>query len=367
MKLVVALTAMVLSSAALGAQIALKKVASGFDKPLAMEFVPGDGEHYVIVQQRGKIYSVKNGERMATAALDFSNKVSQVGNETGLLGIAFHPNFAQNRKVYINYTSGLRLKTTISELTMGVDGKIAGNSERKLIQFDQPYPNHNGGDLKFGPDGYLYITTGDGGLAGDPHNNSQNKNTFLGKILRIDVNSGDPYAIPQDNPFVGDANVKEEIYAYGLRNPWRMTFDAENGDIWTGDVGQDRLEEIDIIRKGGNYGWKVMEGTNCFRAADCDKSQFEQPIFEYGRDEGISITGGYIYRGSDIPSLVGKYVYADFGFGTIWALDNRTSPVRNEVIAGNTEINPSSFGQDARGEIYVLDHSAGDVYKLIAQ
>ncbi|MGE0174324.1 MAG: sorbosone dehydrogenase family protein [Oligoflexales bacterium] len=367
MKLSLVFIMMALTNAAFGAGVALKKIASGFDKPLAIVFVPGEDNHYVVVQQRGKVFSVKNGQRDATPFLDFSGKVSQLGNETGLLGLAFHPDFAQNKKLYINYTSGIRLKTTISELVVGTDGKVKANSERELLGFGQPYPNHNGGDLKFGPDGYLYIATGDGGLYGDPHNNAQNKNAYLGKILRIDVNSGSPYGIPNDNPFANLDGTKREIFAYGLRNPWRFNFDTATGLLWAGDVGQDKVEEIDIVRNGGNYGWKIMEGSTCYGTPNCDNTGFEEPVFDYPHSEGISITGGYVYRGSKISALEGKYVYADFGFGTIWALDPETSPVANEVIIGNSGINPSSFGQGPDGELYVLDHTGGDVYQFIAQ
>jgi glucose/arabinose dehydrogenase len=238
---------------------------------------------------------------------------------------------------------------------------IAPSSERELLSFAQPFPNHNGGDLHFGPDDYLYIAAGDGGGANDTFGNGQKLSTLLGKILRIDVN-GAPYAVPVDNPFVGVEDAMPEIYAYGLRNPWRFSFDSATGALWAADVGQNAWEEVNVITAGGNYGWNQVEGFECFKDEGCDLNAYIPPVHVYGHDEGISITGGFVYRGSAIPELYGKYVYADYGFGTIWALDAETH--KNMGLQA-TEINPSAFAQGPDGELYILDHTSGTVFKIV--
>ena len=230
---------------------------------------------------------------------------------------------------------------------------------------EQPYANHNGGQILFGPDGFLYVGLGDGGSAGDPKGHGQNTGTLLGTILRLDVSSLDAvgsYAIPADNPFVGVEGARPEIWAYGLRNPWRFTFDSETGDLWAADVGQNALEEVDLVRAGLNYGWKIMEGDECF-SRSCDTRGLELPITVYGRDDGCSITGGYVYRGGRLPSLYGAYVYGDYCSGKIWALRYDGSRVTESIQLADTSLRISSFAEDADGELYILDLE-GEIYRF---
>jgi glucose/arabinose dehydrogenase len=241
-------------------------------------------------------------------------------------------------------------------------------SEFIILEFEQPFGNHNGGQIAFGPDSFLYIATGDGGSGGDPQGNGQSQATLLGKILRIDINTpsgGENYSIPGDNPFSNNTEgYREEIFAYGLRNPWRMTFDAAEGTLWAGDVGQNAFEEIDIIEKGSNYGWNVMEGNHCFQPSDgCDMTGLTLPVWEYGRSEGFSVTGGHVYRGSVFPEFKGLYLYGDFGSGKIWALDNSIAddPINTEIISGGPNV--SSFGVDQDNELYICAFD-GKIYKL---
>jgi glucose/arabinose dehydrogenase len=240
-------------------------------------------------------------------------------------------------------------------------------SETVIMEIPQPYGNHNGGQLAFGPDGYLYIGLGDGGSGSDPTGNGQNVGTVLGAILRIDVegvSDEKSYAIPPDNPFVGIDGVREEIWAYGLRNPWRFSFDTETGFLWAGDVGQNRWEEIDVVKKGLNYGWNIMEGRHCFSpATDCDSTALEMPVAEYARAEGCSITGGYVYRGGDVPWLVGAYVYGDFCSGKIWGLGYDDGSVTEQALLLDSGLSITSFGQDLDGTLYVLSRNEG-IYRI---
>ncbi|HWP83841.1 MAG TPA: PQQ-dependent sugar dehydrogenase, partial [Terriglobia bacterium] len=302
---------------------------------------------------------VSNGVILPAAFLDIRSQVRCCG-ELGLLGLAFHPNFTQNGRFFVNYTRDGPggIETVISEFSVsGSNPNLAvRESERILLTFGQPFTNHNGGMIAFGPHGYLYIASGDGGSGGDPQNNGQSLNTLLGKILRIDVNSGVPYGIPPDNPFASQPG-RDEIFAYGLRNPWRFSFDRHTGRLFAGDVGQNRFEEIDLIEKGGNYGWKIMEGAHCFSPqSNCNTAGLILPIDEYGRDLGISVTGGYVYRGSAVPSLSGKYIFGDFGSGILWALTELSSGQwrREELL--RTGLNISSFGEDDAGELYLVDY-----------
>ena len=234
------------------------------------------------------------------------------------------------------------------------------------MEIGQPYSNHNGGQVTFGPDGYLYVGLGDGGSGGDPRGHGQNLRTLLGTILRIDVSALDEtgsYAVPPDNPFVGVQGARPEIWAYGLRNPWRFSFDRETGDLWTGDVGQNKLEEIDIIKPGANYGWNIMEGTSCFRGPGCGSDDLEPPVAEYGRDGGCSVTGGYVYRGPRLPSLVGAYLYGDFCTGNIWALRHDGSQVVDQALIADTDLQISSFAEGPDGEVYILSFT-GEIARL---
>jgi glucose/arabinose dehydrogenase len=300
--------------------------------------------------------------------LDIEDLVNDSGNEQGLLGLAFHPNYRTNGYFYVNYTASNPNRTVISRFSVSQSdpNKADKSSEMIVLEFEQPYSNHNGGQLAFGPDGYLYIAVGDGGSGGDPMGHGQNRSTLLGTILRLDIDSkesGKNYGVPADNPFINNTEgVRPEIYAYGLRNPWRFSFDSVNGELWAGDVGQNSYEEIDRIVKGGNYGWNIMEGNHCFKS-DCSETGLEMPVWEYGRSEGVSVTGGYVYRGDALPELVGHYIYADFASGRIWSLNASQSQNSNkELLKANFNI--SSFGVDGNQELYICGFD-GKIYQLV--
>lgn len=288
----------------------------------------------------------------------------------GLLGLAFHPDFKNNGYFYVYYTKRNPLESVIAryQATGSDRATVDPATETIILRFAQPYDNHNGGKIAFGPDGYLYIGTGDGGAWGDPHQNAQNRASWLGKILRIDINKTDQktYGIPADNPFAGNrTGYREEIFAYGLRNPWRFSFDSQTGQLWAGDVGQNEFEEIDIITKGGNYGWRLKEARRCYNPRqDCDSGDLINPIHYYPREDGVSITGGVVYRGSRHPTLRGKYLYADYGSGRVWALNFQGQrKTANQLLAvGAGPI--SAFGEDAMGEVYLLDHQ-GAIKRLV--
>ena len=348
-------------------EIQLASVAKGLNQPLGL-FHAGDGRLF-IVEQGGTIRIWQNGALLEKPFLDVRERVTS-GGEKGLLGLAFHPKFSENRRFFVNYTSPTDgLHTVISEFKVGDQPNEADkNSERILLTVPQPFANHNGGDIVFGPDGFLYIGMGDGGSRNDPHGNGQNLAALLGKMLRIDVEQkgeGKQYGIPADNPFVGRANAAAEVWAYGLRNPWRFSFDGTTGLLYAGDVGQDTREEIDVIRKGRNYGWNVMEGTICTPGVHptCDKSLFEPPIIDYPRSEGITVIGGYVYRGKAIPGLAGAYLYGDFGSGRVWALryDGKAVTAQGLLLESGKAI--SSFGEDAQRELYLIDYG-GEVFRI---
>jgi len=327
----------------------------------------GDGSNRIfVVEQRGVILVFENRPDVENGAvfLDIRDRVNS-GGEEGLLGLAFHPDYRNNGFFYVNYTAASPRRTVVSRFTASPDPDIADAANEKIIlTFEQPFSNHNGGQIAFGPDGYLYIATGDGGSGGDPQGNGQNRRNLLGKILRIDVDKtsgGREYSIPADNPLANnDAGFREEIFAWGLRNPWRFSFDARTGRLWTGDVGQNRFEEINIIEKGKNYGWNVMEGSQCFQPpAGCDTAGLVKPVAEYGRSLGVSVTGGYVYYGVRNPELKGKYIYGDFGSGSIWALSyEEGGSIANEQIA-SSGLNISSFGMDETGELYICAFNGG--------
>jgi len=343
-----------------------------FDQPVGV-YNAGDGSNRIFVLERkGVIQVFENLQNVNAAAvfLDISDRVISEAGEEGLLGLAFHPSFSINGFFYVDYTAGNPLRTVIARYSISQDNvnQADRNSEQVLLEIPQPFDNHNGGQLAFGPDGYLYIAMGDGGGAGDPHDNAQNLSTLLGKILRIDVDrtSGSlKYGIPSDNSFAGNTQgYREEIFAYGLRNPWRFSFDAVTGWLWAGDVGQNRVEEIDIIEEGKNYGWNVMEGSLCYNPSqNCNQTGLQPPILTYGHDLGISITGGFVYRGSRLLGLTGWYVYGDFGSGRIWALEygGVNPPVNKELV--NTDLSITSFGLDEDNELYVCDFG-GKIHRL---
>ena len=307
--------------------------------------------------------------------LDITNRVSEAYNEEGLLGLAFDPDYKSNGYFYVYYSAASPRRSVLSRFSVSQsDPKLADpNSEFIIMEIAEPFGNHNGGQLEFGPDGYLYIGVGDGGppSGGDPLGNGQNTSTLLGSILRIDVSgvSGQMnYRIPIDNPFVGVADGRDEIWAYGLRNPWRFSFDKATGLLWTGDVGQSDWEEIDVVTKGLNYGWNIMEGFHCFSpSVGCDVTGLELPAVEYNHSDGCSVTGGYVYRGPEIPMLFGAYVYGDFCSGKIWALRYDGNSVTEQKLLVDSTLSITSFGQDLDKNLYVLSRNDGIYYLVTAE
>ena len=333
----------------------------------------GDGSGYLfLVLQEGQIIVFQNNDDVESLIvfLDIRDRVDDSENEEGLLGLAFDPHYESNGYFYVHYTASSPARSIISRFSVTVDDQQKADIESELVilQINQPYDNHNGGHIAFGPDGYLYIGLGDGGNGGDPHGNGQNNRTLLGTILRIDVSDSSEqkkYGIPPDNPFAGLKYEKNEIWAYGLRNPWRFSFDEETGLLWVGDVGQNKFEEIDIVEKGGNYGWNVLEGFHCHpdSTSSCDSEEFEAPIVEYDRDEGCSVTGGYVYRGSIFNFLYGSYIYGDFCSGLIWALNYDGTKIVDVTILVDSDLIISSFGEDEEGELYILSFD-NKIYRL---
>jgi len=364
-------------------------IAENLNRPVFAVFEPATNQMYA-VEQTGKIYLINNLQNKSLF-LDLSKKisVSVTPDERGLLGMVFDPNFQSNGFFYVSYidtenysvVSRFRLSENKDEVDI--------ESEKKLIYFEQPFNNHNGSHLDFNPiDNYLYISFGDGGASGDPYGNAQNLHNFFGSILRIDPQDDGSYLIPNDNPLVlhkknNDSDIKSEIWAYGLRNVWRFSFDNNNGDIYMGDVGQYLWEEINYLEfgeNGGNFGWNIMEGNHCYPEPGCDKEGFINPIFEYPSDanypfslmgikqenvSGCSVTGGYIYRGDQIKSLYGLYIFSDFCTGKIWALDPLKNIVQEitEPLLGSEKNMISSFSQDINNEIYIVEFS-GKIYKI---
>lgn len=338
----------------------------GFEQPVDLQS-PDDGSNRIFVvekQGRIKVFENATGASESSLFLDLSSRTA-TASELGLLGLAFHPDYGTNGFFYVYYTPSENRSVVSRFKVSDSDGQQAdSSSERVLLQVDQPFTNHNGGQIVFGPDGFLYIALGDGGSGGDPLNHGQTTTSLLGSILRIDVDDETPesnYAIPQNNPFVGDEGIRDEIYAYGFRNPWRMSFDGQTGKLWVGDVGQGAIEEIDVVEAGGNYGWKLFEGTQCF-SGDCDATGLVSPIFEYGHANGDrSITGGFVYRGTELSSLRGKYIYGDFISGNIWALEEDGSA---NTLLLDSGLAIASFGTDLNNELYVCAFD-GSIYRLV--
>jgi len=347
--------------------VALAQVLSGrLEKPLFLTHAGDGSARLYILEQPGRIRLLEQGVLSAVPFLDLADRVLMDATERGLLGLAFHPDYRRNGRFFVNYTRQPDGATVVAEYRRGGSPASASREERVVLVVMHPESNHNGGMIAFGPDGYLYIGMGDGGGGGDPGNRAQNLHELLGKILRIDVDHGDPYAIPADNPFAKEGG-RPEIYAVGMRNPWRFSFDRESGSLWVADVGQKKWEEVDFVTRGGNYGWRVMEGAHCYNpAVACPTAGLALPVMEYGHEEGrCSIIGGYVYRGRAIPALRGRYVSGDFCSGEVFAFRKSdeggggTSP----TVLLKTGFRISSFGQDEEGELYVLDHSGG-IYRL---
>lgn len=343
-----------------------------FERPLWFGHAGDNSGRLFVIEQAGLIlvFDSSNATAVVDTFLDIRVPVNDGGNEEGLLGLAFHPDFETNGFFYVNYTASSPRRTIVSRFTASPSSSNNADeaTELPILTFDQPYSNHNGGCLQFGPDGYLYIATGDGGSGGDPHDNGQNRRTMLGKILRIDINSaegGNQYGIPDDNPFANATDSsRPEIFAYGLRNPWRFSFDPANGRLWAADVGQNAIEEIDIIESGKNYGWSVMEGNDCFKPdSGCDTTGLVRPIFQYTHADGQSVTGGYVYRGAKVSGLVGRYLFADFVSGRIWSLQYTPGQPASVTQLPKTSLLISSFGVDAEGELYVTSFD-GKLYRF---
>jgi glucose/arabinose dehydrogenase len=347
--------------------VALVEVARGFRHPLLVTHA-GDGSgRLFVVEQGGRIRVVRGGRVEPEPFLDVSRRHDTAGGERGLLGLAFAPDFAESGTFYIAHTApGPEVRVVRYRVPRGAPRADPGSAETVLAMED-PASNHNGGGIVFGPDGYLWVGTGDGGRAGDPWDNARDRRSLLGKMLRLDV-SRPPYAVPPDNPWAR-GGARPEIWAIGLRNPWRFSFDRATGELWIGDVGQFAWEEIDVEdpKRGGglHYGWRTMEGRHCFDPRKgCDPEGLHPPIHEYGHDEGCSVTGGYVYRGRAFPALAGTYLFGDFCTGTLWGL-TRDAEGRPAVrVLAETGLAISSFGEDEAGEVYLCDHAGGAVFRI---
>lgn len=354
-------------------QYAWQPVLQGLTVPV---FVTGAGDgsgRLFVIQQSGQIMVARDGALLAQPFLDISDRTSlpRGGSgygERGLLGLAFHPQFAQNGYFYVNYTDRDG-NTNISRFQVRSDNPDQADpgSEKRLLFVEQPYPNHNGGMLEFGPDSFLYIGLGDGGSAGDPHGNGQSTQTFLGKILRIDVDGGDPYGIPTDNPFANGGGLPE-IWAYGLRNPWRFSFDRLTHDLYIADVGQNQWEEVDFLPAGSpggsNFGWNYFEASHAYEGKPPADAVIVQPVAEYDHGQGCSITGGYVYRGVNLPDWKGVYLYGDYCTGLVWGLLRNTDGTWQNKLLFQTGMSITSFGLDEAGDLFLTDYNTGAVYRL---
>jgi glucose/arabinose dehydrogenase len=356
-----------------GTGAGLQEVVSGLSFPLYLTSPAGDLARLFVVEKTGGIRIVKNGVLLPDPFLDLSAQVSS-GSEQGLLGLAFDPEYATNGRFLVHYTD-LAGNTALSRFQVSADPDRADPaSEQVILTAAQPAPNHNGGQVAFGPDGFLYLGLGDGGPGGDPEGRGQDLADLLGSILRIDVRAGDPYTVPVDNPFVGNPNARPEVWSYGLRNPWRFSFDRANGDLYIGDVGETEVEEIDVSTaadgagRGVNYGWSILEGSQCFRSPGCDRTGLTLPVLEYSHREGCSVAGGYVYRGTAIPAVQGHYFYSDLCQRWVRSFRYAGGVVTEEtswptLSTGGTIV---SFGEDAAGELYILE-AGGRVLRIVPE
>jgi len=355
--------------------IQVEQIANGFTAPVLVATPEGDFDRIFVVEQNGQIRIVKNGSVLSTPFLDIRSAVRHSG-EQGLLGLAFHPDYANNGWFFLNYSNNSG-DTIVSRFTVSSNADVAdANSEVQVLSIAQPYSNHNGGMIAFGPNGYLWIGTGDGGSGGDPGNRAQNGQQLLGKMLRIDVDTL-PYTIPPSNPFVSDPATKDEIWAIGMRNPWRFSFDRGTGDLWIADVGQNQWEEIDVELAGDtggrNYGWRLMEGDHCYNPSNCNSAGLTLPIYEYGHSAGCSVTGGGLYRGAHLAKMHGRYFFADYCTNKIWSFRRNGQSVidfqdhSSELARPNGQPirSISGFGEDAAGELYICSLSGGQVFRII--
>jgi glucose/arabinose dehydrogenase len=351
---------------------ALHLVTNSLNSPVFVTASPGDTARLFVVERGGRIRVLRHDTLIATPFLDISGHIS-AGGEQGLLSLAFHPRYAQNGRFYVYFTApsgDIRVARYVVTANPDIADSTSGDTVLAVVH--QPYGNHNGGLVVFGPDGRLYAGLGDGGSGGDPDGNGQNRKALLGKILRLDVDAGTPYTIPADNPFVGDTGARGEVWLYGLRNPWRFSFDRVGGDLYVGDVGQNAWEEVDVLAAGapggGNYGWNEMEGKHCYAAASCPVPSLILPVLEYGHGEGCSVTGGYVSRDSTVPDLLGLYLYGDYCSGWVRSFrytgGRATDPHDWPALAVSGGL--SSFGEDARGRIYLTTLS-GNLYRVVNQ
>jgi glucose/arabinose dehydrogenase len=356
-------------SSAAAPRVRLESVASGFDRPLFVTHA-GDGSgRLFVVEQGGRIRVVKAGAALAAPFLDLSRALDNSKGERGLLGLAFAPDYATSGFFFVAHTSP-GPAVVVRRFHVSADPDRADPASGELVlSMDDPFSNHNGGMLAFGPDGYLWVGTGDGGAAGDPNDNARNPKSLLGKLLRLDVRQL-PYRSPGDNPFVAGGG-RAEIWALGLRNPWRFSFDRGSGELWIGDVGQNAWEEIDLAdprtAAGIRFGWKTMEGGHCFSPREaCDPAGLALPVHEYGHDAGCSVTGGYVYRGKRVPALAGAYLFGDYCRGTVWTLRSGASGAFEVARLLETGRLISSFGEDEEGEVYLCDHGHGEIFRFAA-
>lgn len=351
------------------------EVVAGLEAPVGVDHAGDGSDRLFVLEQTGRIRIVRDGVLVERPFLDIADRLS-AGGERGLLGLAFHPRFPGDPRVFVDYTDE-QGNTRVSAFTVDParPDRVDPATERRLLLVEQPFPNHNGGALAFGPDGFLYIALGDGGGGGDPHGNGQLLQTLLGKILRIDIDrtEGDrAYGIPPSNPYADGADGRRpEIWLTGLRNPWRMSFDRATGDLWIGDVGQNAWEEIDVHRAGSpggaNFGWNVMEGDHCFSpSSGCDPDGLVGPVAEYGHDEGCTAIGGGVYRGTAQAALAGGYVFADYCSGRVWAIDPAGDGARKPTLVGESGRNVTSFGEDEQGELYATDVGSGSLVQVVA-
>ncbi len=348
-----------------------------FNAPVALLQAPGDDSRWFVVEQAGvvRVFDADPGVAASTVFADIEARVDDGPSEAGLLGMAFHPDFALNGEVFLSYTRGGPLESVVSRFTLDpADGTLDESSEEILLTALQDAGNHNGGHLVFGPDRNLYIGFGDGGGSGDPNNRGQTTSNYLGAIVRIDVDGNPPYGIPAGNPFANNTECMQgfgsascpEIYAYGFRNPWRFSFDRQTGQLWAGDVGQNAWEEVNRVEGGLNYGWHEREGAHCFDPPTNCSTNNVDPISEYGRDLGASVTGGYVYRGSAVPALDAEYVFGDFISGRIFSVAADSPQGTTALERLDTSLSISSFGEGVDGELYVLDYGTGTIHQIIS-
>lgn len=350
-----------------------------FRLPVGLKQAPADNSRWYVVEKRGAVMAFDNdpAATQSDVFLDISSQVNDDFSESGLLGLAFHPQYPAVPEVFVSYNSGTgnALTSVISRFVLDSSGlALDPASEQIVLQFQQPRTNHNGGDLAFGADGFLYASFGDGGGGGDPEENGQDTRNLFGTVIRLDVDSATPYAIPPDNPFAGLSRCSTgsgpsdcaEIYAWGFRNPWRMSFDSATANLWLGDVGQGAWEEINRVELGGNYGWNDREGANCFDPITGCALGFDEPVTQYDHSVGQSVTGGYVYRGTQINDLVGFYVFADFVSGQLFAVSNDAQPTQEPQLVGSAGGSISAFAQDVEQNLYVVSFSTGVIFQVIA-